>query len=421
MLPLYEQNRNRSGQTPATVMQNQQHPVPSYQHYQNAYATSHYAGHGSGGRVEGGAAQVYQQEMLSPNGFIDDVPGKMGRPQAFSMKEKRRLTDLERYLKVYGDMEPIKRLAVIVGFLAVFAVLFFLIYLGSPDFATVVILSAIVIALASIAFSMWLLAWILHFDEGTDQMREISEAIRLGSEGFFAVQYGTIAKISGVFAVLIVVMYIFKDPKSVPADISQVGTFGLAIVTGLCFVMGALCSGLSGYAGMWVSIRANVRVASAARRCYNEALQLCFRGGAFSSIINVALAVGGISFVVLVLRILYPSVPFTHLPLLLVGYGFGASLVAMFAQLGGGIYTKGADVGADLVGKVEAGIPEDDPRNPAVVADLVGDNVGDCAGQCADLFESIAAEIISAMILGGGLAKEANMSPDEMSGESMSE
>eukprot|EP00745_Piridium_sociabile_P042673 TRINITY_DN86423_c0_g1_i2.p1 TRINITY_DN86423_c0_g1~~TRINITY_DN86423_c0_g1_i2.p1 ORF type:complete len:725 (+),score=48.96 TRINITY_DN86423_c0_g1_i2:430-2604(+) len=234
-------------------------------------------------------------------------------------------------------------------------------------------------------------------------------------KGFFAVQYGTIVKISFFFAGLIFVLYLLKGPSSA-GDSVVISAWAMATLSSFTFLTGALCSALSGFSGMWVSVRANVRVASAARRCYNEALQLCFRGGAFSSIINVALAVGGISSIIFLLKLSLPNIPFVRLPLLLVGYGFGASLVAMFAQLGGGIYTKGADVGADLVGKVEVGIPEDDPRNPAVIADLVGDNVGDCAGQCADLFESIAAEIISAMILGGSLAEAANLSDDVAAG-----
>lgn len=198
----------------------------------------------------------------------------------------------------------------------------------------------------------------------------------------------------------------------------------MAMITSIAFLIGANCSALSGYAGIWVSVRANVRVAASARTCYNESLQICFRGGAFSAIMNVALAIGGISSLYLILSLIFyinmppgaQSPPIEEIPVLLVGFGFGASFVAMFAQLGGGIYTKAADVGADLIGKVEVGIPEDDPRNPAVVADLVGDNVGDCAGQCADLFESISAEILSAMILGGALANNANLNFETKSG-----
>ncbi len=167
------------------------------------------------------------------------------------------------------------------------------------------------------------------------------------------------------------------------------------------------------------------RVTNAARKCYNEAFQICFRGGAFSAIVNVALAIMGISGMYLFTYFLFwihqppganVSVPIEKIPLLLVGFGFGASFVAMFAQLGGGIFTKAADVGADLIGKQNLGIPEDDSRNPAVIADLVGDNVGDCAGQCADLFESISAEIISAMILGGTLVEKAQLSSDVKTG-----
>jgi K(+)-stimulated pyrophosphate-energized sodium pump len=166
------------------------------------------------------------------------------------------------------------------------------------------------------------------------------------------------------------------------------------------FVLGAACSALSGYIGMYISIRANVRTANAARTSIGQALVIALRGGAVSGVTVVALSLLGVGG----LYYLYGGMDDPQkVPFLIVGYGFGASFVALFAQLGGGIYTKAADVGADLVGKVEAGIPEDDPRNPAVVADLVGDNVGDCAGRGADLFESTAAENIGAMILGVAL------------------
>merc|ERR1719163_2200102 len=181
----------------------------------------------------------------------------------------------------------------------------------------------------------------------------------------------------------------------------------IALFTSISFAVGALCSGLSGYIGMWASVRANVRVASAARTSYHHCIQVCLRSGAFCGIIVVALTLIGIAVLYVTAWIAFGGeggIKPSEVPLLLVGYAFGASFVALFAQLGGGIYTKAADVGADMVGKVEADIPEDDPRNPAVIADLVGDNVGDCAGRGADLFESIAGEIIAAMILGGGLS-----------------
>ncbi len=175
----------------------------------------------------------------------------------------------------------------------------------------------------------------------------------------------------------------------------------MAFWTTLSFVFGAACSVIAGYVGMWVSIRANIRTASAARTSLNEALQIALRGGAVSGLFVVAMSLLGVGGLYALLTLLGQEPQ--KIPFIIVGYGFGASFVALFAQLGGGIYTKAADVGADLVGKVEAGIPEDDPRNPAVIADLVGDNVGDCAGRGADLFESTAAENIGAMILGVGL------------------
>ena len=173
-----------------------------------------------------------------------------------------------------------------------------------------------------------------------------------------------------------------------------------ATKTVISFLMGAVCSALAGYTGMYCSIRANIRTASAARTSLNKALQMALRGGAVTGLVVVALSLLGVGSLFLFFGgLAHPEV----VPYQLVGFGFGASLVALFAQLGGGIYTKAADVGADLVGKVEAGIPEDDPRDPAVIADLVGDNVGDCAGRGADIFESTAAENVGAMILGAAL------------------
>ncbi len=251
----------------------------------------------------------------------------------------------------------------------------------------------------ALAVAVGLARWVLRQDNGTPEMRTVSDAIQEGAAAFVRRQYRTIFGLSIVLAVLIFVLYaFFRTPH--PGEPSATT---MAAWTTLSFVFGAVCSGVAGLIGMFVAVRANIRTASAARSSLNRALQIALRGGAVSGLFVVAmslLGVGGLYTIVHALDV----VPAERIPLLIVGYGFGASFVALFAQLGGGIYTKAADVGADLVGKVEAGIPEDDPRNPAVIADLVGDNVGDCAGRGADLFESTAAENIGAMILGAGLA-----------------
>ncbi len=230
---------------------------------------------------------------------------------------------------------------------------------------------------------------VLAGDTGTPDMRVISDAIREGAEAFLSRQYRSIGIMAVVLAVVIFLGYYFSP-----------NTRDVAVQTVIAFLVGATCSGLAGFTGMYVSIRANIRTAAAARSTLNGALQSALRGGAVTGLVVVALALIGIAVLFLAFGGLNNP---QHVVYELVGFGFGASLVALFAQLGGGIYTKAADVGADLVGKVEAGIPEDDPRNPAVIADLVGDNVGDCAGRGADIFESTAAENVGAMILGAAL------------------
>jgi K(+)-stimulated pyrophosphate-energized sodium pump len=259
----------------------------------------------------------------------------------------------------------------------------------------------LVFSVGSLVVAGFLASWVLKRDTGTTAMQAISNAIKEGAEAFLRRQNRTIGMLAVLLAALIFVLYAFVRAHH---DFDPVSTtMSLAFWTTLSFVLGAACSVIAGYIGMWVSIRTNIRTASAARSSLNDALRIALRGGAVSGLFVVAmslLGVGGLYWLVSTMT----QVPKTQIPLLIVGYGFGASFVALFAQLGGGIYTKAADVGADLVGKVEAGIPEDDPRNPAVIADLVGDNVGDCAGRGADLFESTAAENIGAMILGATLA-----------------
>lgn len=272
-----------------------------------------------------------------------------------------------------------------------------------------IIVFVFTVCIISFLISIYLTKWVLSKDEGPPEMVQISDAIRDGAEGFFRTQYGTISKMAVLLALVILSIYLFRSTTP-QQESSGLGRSTSAFITVAAFLLGALCSGIAGYVGMWVSVRANVRVSSAARRSAREALQIAVRAGGFSALVVVGMAVIGVAILYATFYVWLGvdspgSMKVTDLPLLLVGYGFGASFVALFAQLGGGIYTKAADVGADLVGKVEQGIPEDDPRNPAVIADLVGDNVGDCAARGADLFESIAAEIISAMILGGTMAQ----------------
>ncbi len=247
----------------------------------------------------------------------------------------------------------------------------------------------VVISILSLLFVGYLISWIKKCDMGTSKMQEIFMAIKNGANAFLKRQYKTIGIMAVILAIALFIAYTLG------------GKWILGLQTSLAFLFGALCSSLSGLIGMWISVRSNVRTASAAQTSFSKALTIALRGGAVSGITIVAMSLLGISG----LYFIYNSVGYApkHIPSLLVGFGFGASLVALFAQLGGGIYTKAADVGADLVGKIEKNIPEDDPRNPAVIADLVGDNVGDCAGRGADLFESTAAENIGAMILGVAL------------------
>jgi K(+)-stimulated pyrophosphate-energized sodium pump len=244
----------------------------------------------------------------------------------------------------------------------------------------------IAVSLIALAVAALLAREVLQADTGTPKMQEVAAAIREGAEAFIRRQYTTIAILALVVALLIFGVYLIA------------GNVNTAWHTAVAFIFGAFCSGLAGIIGMWIAVRANLRSAAAARTSAGRAIVIALRGGAVSGLTIVALSLLGVSLIFTAFGANPQDTPF-----LIVGFGFGASFIALFAQLGGGIYTKAADVGADLVGKVEAGIPEDDPRNPAVIADLVGDNVGDCAGRGADLFESTAAENIGAMIIGVAL------------------
>ncbi|HLH20992.1 MAG TPA: sodium-translocating pyrophosphatase [Chloroflexota bacterium] len=247
-----------------------------------------------------------------------------------------------------------------------------------------------VAGLIAVAFAAFLARDVLSRDQGTPGMQEVAGAIFEGAMAFLNRQYRTIWMIAIVAAILIgIVLYALEPDRAL--------AFDLGWRTAVSFLVGAACSSLAGFIGMYIAVKSNLRTASAAQRSLQEAITVALRGGAVSGFLVVALSLLGVAIIYYAFG---GATEPDRAPFLIVGFGFGASFVALFAQLGGGIYTKAADVGADLVGKVEAGIPEDDPRNAAVVADLVGDNVGDCAGRGADLFESTAAENIGAMILG---------------------
>jgi K(+)-stimulated pyrophosphate-energized sodium pump len=253
--------------------------------------------------------------------------------------------------------------------------------------------------IAAVAFALYLARDVLSRDKGPQAMQDIGDIIREGADAFVRRQYTTIGLLALVGAVVIGVVIGIVETEDV-ADVPSLAGAPIGLMTAIAFLVGAACSMASGIIGMAISVRSNVRTAAAARRSLVEAVQVAMRGGAVSGFLVVALSLLGVWGIFTAYETLIGDVTVAEAPFLIVGFGFGASFVALFAQLGGGIYTKAADVGADLVGKVEAGIPEDDPRNAAVVADLVGDNVGDCAGRGADLFESTAAENIGAMILG---------------------
>jgi K(+)-stimulated pyrophosphate-energized sodium pump len=251
-----------------------------------------------------------------------------------------------------------------------------------------------VAGLITVIFAIVLARNVLRRDPGTPKMKEIGDMIFEGAWAFLKRQYSTIGIFSLVIAVIIGVLVALLGGEK---GIEGMTGFGIGWRTAVSFLVGAFCSAISGFIGMYIAVKSNVRCAAGAQKSMTEAVTIALRGGAVSGFLITALSLLGVT------GIFFAFGGGSHpeiAPHLIVGFGFGASFVALFAQLGGGIYTKAADMGADLVGKVEAGIPEDDPRNAAVIADLVGDNVGDCAGRGADLFESTAAENIGAMILG---------------------
>ena len=268
---------------------------------------------------------------------------------------------------------------------------------GLNDFEQIAMVLVLVAAFLALAYARWLRSTVLKKDKGTEKMQEVWNAIRVGADSYLGRQLKTIFPFIVVLTVIMFLsVYVVPPSAEARAEFAMFGDEGItriiAIGRTIAFIMGASFSLIVGQWGMRMAVQANVRVASASRRSFNEALSIAYYAGTYTGMLTDGLGLLGGTLIFIVFGWAAPDV--------LLGFGFGGTLVALFMRVGGGIYTKAADVGADLVGKVEKDIPEDDPRNAAVIADLVGDNVGDCAGMAADIFESYEVTIVSGLILG---------------------
>ena len=254
------------------------------------------------------------------------------------------------------------------------------------SFETKALWVILLISLVALAFAYYLVREVLAAPEGSPKMREIARSIQIGAKAYLNRQFRTVA----VFMAVLTVLLFFALPVPENAAHSE---FALRFGRSVAFILGAAFSAITGYTGMWLAVRANVRTANAAKESgLRRALRIAFRAGGVAGMFTVGLGLLGATVILLIYQ--------QDATAVLVGFGFGGALLAMFMRVGGGIFTKAADVGADLVGKVEVGIPEDDPRNAATIADNVGDNVGDCAGMAADLFESYEVTLVASLILG---------------------
>ncbi len=265
--------------------------------------------------------------------------------------------------------------------------------IGASAFEMAGLFTVMAVAVAALLYAYMLSRQVFAWGKGTDRMQQISNAISEGANAYLRRQFKTIL---ALVAFLAVALYLTAALSQTPAGMDAATKMQIAIGRGAAFLMGSLFSASVGFLGMNMAVQGNVRVASAARTSFHEALRIAYRAGTVTGMLTDGLGLFGGTLIFL----LYGA----HAPDVLLGFGFGGTLLALFMRVGGGIYTKAADVGADLVGKVEQGIPEDDPRNAAVIADLVGDNVGDCAGMAADIFESYEVTMVSAMILGLALS-----------------
>jgi K(+)-stimulated pyrophosphate-energized sodium pump len=263
------------------------------------------------------------------------------------------------------------------------------------QFETIAVWVVLGIAILGIVYAFVLRAQILKQDKGTPRMQEVWGFIKDGANAYLSRQFRTIIILIGILTFVLAASVLIIPPTREAEEVfgsREAATLWVAVGRAIAFLMGSLFSYTVGFVGMNVAVEGNVRVAAAARKGYNDAMQTAYRSGTVTGMLTVGLGLLGGTLIFMVFGIAAPDA--------LLGFGFGGSLIALFMRVGGGIYTKAADVGADLVGKVEAGIPEDDPRNAAVIADLVGDNVGDCAGMAADVFESFEVTLVSALILG---------------------